>query len=144
MLADPGTGLFIYSTSSDCNTGQTCQIGGTSLATPLFSATLALINQARALLHGGNQSPIGQAAPYLYTHNSQLITAQALNVITPPHQIISGATPISGGPGSAFSIFNYGFNWDSSLTIVENQFWNDVVGVGSPNIPFFVTTMANL
>ncbi|MDI1351609.1 MAG: S8 family serine peptidase, partial [bacterium] len=144
MLGDPRTGLLITAHNAQV------QDGGTSLACPLFSATLVLVNQARNLLHKG--TPIGQAAPYLYQKNAVLLAKRALNLIVPPALIISGATPppatsINGtpAPASAFSIKNKTFGWDSSLTVEpEEQFWNDGVGVGSPNIPNFVQTMANM
>lgn len=144
MLGDPQTGLLIIAE------GAQVQDGGTSLACPLFSATLVLINQARSLLNKG--TPIGQAAPYLYQMNQVLLANRAINLIIPPALIISGATPppatvIQGtpAPASAFTINNKTFGWDSSLTVEpEEQFWNDAVGVGSPNIPNFVLTMANM
>lgn len=144
MLGDPQTGLRIVAE------GAQVQDGGTSLACPLFSATLILVNQARALLNKG--SPIGQAAPYLYQNNQILLANRAINLIIPPALIISGATPppsisIQGtpAPASAFTINNITLGWDSSLTVEpEDQFWNDGVGVGSPNIPNFVLTMANM
>jgi subtilase family serine protease len=140
MLGDPATGLLIIAQ------GVTVQDGGTSLACPLFSASLVLINQARALLSRG---PIGQAAPYLYQNNQTLLANQALNVIAPPSVIISGSTPppittINGTPtpASAFTINNATIGWDSGLTIEpEAQFWNDAVGVGSPNLPNFIASM---
>lgn len=86
--------------------------------------------------------PIGQAAPYLYNHHTSLTNAQALHLIIPPHQIIGGATaPPGGAPSSAFTLSPITFGWDSSLTIIEGQYWNDVVGVGSPNVPNFVWQM---
>ena len=144
MLGDPGTGLLIVAE------GAQVQDGGTSLACPLFSATLVLVNQARSLLN--KCTPIGQAAPYLYKNNQLLLEKRALNLIIPPAVIISGATPppatpISGtpAPASSFTIGHTTFGWDSTLTLEpENQFWNDGVGVGSPNIPNFVLTMANM
>ena len=146
MLADPYTGLTIY------EGGQSFVYGGTSLACPLFSGTLTLLNQERMLLHGNSPRPIGQAAPYLYTNNSTLVYAQALRLISPPHRIIEGARhPPAGAPISAFRIHNsvYGyeltFGWDSSMTLApEKQFWNDGVGVGSPYLPNFLPTMATL
>ncbi|KTD01283.1 S53 family peptidase [Fluoribacter gormanii] len=144
MLGDPQTGLLIIAD------GTQIQDGGTSLACPLFSATLVLVNQARGLLNKG--TPIGQAAPYLYQMNHVLLANRAINLIIPPALIISGATPppsttIQGtpAPASAFTIKNKTFGWDSSLTLEpEDQFWNDGVGIGSPNIPNFVLTMANM
>ncbi|MCL9685137.1 S53 family peptidase [Legionella maioricensis] len=146
MLADPYTGLTIY------EGGQSFVYGGTSLACPLFSGTLTLLNQERMLLNGNRPRPIGQAAPYLYTNNSTLLNAQALRLISPPHLIIEGARrPPAGAPLSAFKIYDtaYGyeltFGWDSSMTLApENQFWNDGVGVGSPYLPNFIPTMATM
>lgn len=144
MLGDPHTGLLIIAQ------GAQVQDGGTSLACPLFSATLVLVNQARSLLNKG--TPIGQAAPYLYQQNPLLLSNKAINLIIPPALIISGATPPPStlihntpAPASAFTINNVTFGWDSSLTVEpENQYWNDAVGIGSPNIPNFVMTMANM
>ncbi|MCL9684347.1 S53 family peptidase [Legionella maioricensis] len=144
MLGDPQTGLLIIAD------GVQVQDGGTSLACPLFSGTLVLVNQARSLLNKGTS--IGQAAPYLYQMNQVLLANRAINLIIPPALIISGATPppsslIQGtpAPASAFTINNITFGWDSALTLEpEDQFWNDGVGVGSPNIPNFVLTMANM
>jgi len=144
MLADPQTGLLIYVN------GGIIQYGGTSLACPLFSGTLLLVNQARSLLNGGAPHPLGQAAPYLYHFNSTLLYGAALNLVAPPHLIISGAMlPPAGAPLSAFTLEFFGtaytFGWDSSVTIApENQFWNDGVGVGTPYIPNFVAVMATL
>ncbi len=144
MLGDPGTGLLIIANGSQVKDG------GTSLACPLFSATLVLVNQARQLLNKG--TPIGHAAPYLYQKNDVLLSQRAINLIIPPALIISGATPppsttIQGtpAPASSFTINAVTFGWDSSLTIEpEDQFWNDAVGIGSPNIPNFVLVMANM
>ncbi|WP_133134984.1 S53 family peptidase [Legionella rowbothamii] len=144
MLGDPQTGLLIIAN------GTQVKDGGTSLACPLFSATLLLVNQARSLLNKG--TPIGQAAPYLYQKNDVLLAHRAINLIIPPALIISGATPPPSttiqntpAPASAFTIGPITFGWDSALTVEpEDQFWNDAVGVGSPNIPNFVIAMANM
>ncbi|KTC64815.1 serine protease, subtilase family (plasmid) [Legionella adelaidensis] len=149
MLADAYTGLNIYVNKK----GATLTYGGASLSTPLFSGVLALVNQARSVKAGGRQNPIGQAAPYLYLNNEQLLATQAIRLVVPPHLIISGAQKVEGsGPKSAFKLLvNFEgeeevitFGWDSSLRITENQFWNDVVGVGSPNIPNFVQVMTTI
>lgn len=138
MLGDPITGLNVVLQ------GQTVVIGGTSLASPLLAGTLTLVNQARTLLNRG--SPIGFLSPYLYTQNNTLRSARAINPIVGPHRIISGASlPPVGAPISAFTINTVTFNWNSSLTTEpEQQFWNDGVGVGSPNVPYFITALANL
>jgi len=135
MLGDPHTGLIIYQNGSPNITG------GTSVGTSLFSGVLTLINQVRM---SKNKTPIGLAAPYFYTRNSPLLHSRSLNTLTAPRQVISGAsTPPSGAPLSAFTIFNVTYGWDSSLTIdPENQFWNDAIGVGTPNVPNFVSQMA--
>lgn len=135
MVADPLTGLNIFVG------GGWRTVGGTSLSNALFSGMLTLINQTRVL---ANKGPLGLAAPYFYTHNSPLSHAEAFNNIQAPHQIISGATaPPAGAPNTAFSIFNITFGWNSSLSITPStQFWNDAVGVDTPNVPNFVKKMA--
>ncbi|MBN9227882.1 MULTISPECIES: S53 family peptidase [Legionella] len=148
MVADYYTGLLIF------QGGAFYKTGGASQSTPLFSGVVTLVNQARAILNGGAQRPIGLVAPYFYTFNSLLTNSKALNLITPPHQIISGATPVNNAPAGSIppvSAFNISvntdvitFNWDGVLSIIESQFWNDVVGVGSPNPPNFVSVMARL
>ncbi|QEY52724.1 S53 family peptidase [Legionella longbeachae] len=146
MLGDPGTGLNIVLD------GAYLQDGGTSLACPLYSATMLLVNQARALL---NKPRIGHTAPYLYQLNTILRFKRALNPIVPPVKVIDGATApdpstYPTAPSTAFVLPNKQgdldiWGWDSALTIApESQFWNDAVGVGSPNLPNFVPVMANL
>jgi subtilase family serine protease len=147
MLADIHTGIIAYYTHG-CENG--CIFGGTSVACPLYSATLTLINQARLMQ---NKPTIGLSAQYLYTFNQTLSQIHGLNFITPPHQSISNPIPNPvGAPNYAFTLFdntfwysqNVTFNWDSSLTMSENQYWNDVVGLGSPNLPVFVPFMSSL
>ena len=134
MLGDPITGLKVY------QNGAWHTVGGTNLASALFSGTLALVNQSRQL---SSKGPIGLAAPYFYIKNSPLLHSNSLKIIIPPHRIISGAsTPPASAPLSAFTIAGKTFGWDSSLTIApEDQLWNDAVGVGSPDIVNFVKQM---
>lgn len=144
MLADLFTGLIIYYTGG-CEQG--CISGGTSLACPLYTSTLALVNQARFLQ---KKQSIGLSAEYLYTLNQALAQNQALNVITPPHLVMSNIPNPANAPNYSFTLYDHSvwfnthitFNWDSSLTMNENQYWNDVVGVGSARIPNFVPFMA--
>lgn len=135
-LGDPETGLAVY-TSYQGRSGYSV-FGGTSLAAPLISASTLLINQSRFLL---GKTPIGLMASYLYSAHDALMQASALNFISPPHKIISGAKSVSGHL-SAFSISGVTFNWDSSLGVLENQFWSDATGLGSPYLPSFIRVMA--
>ena len=48
------------------------------------------------------------------------------------------------GYPSAFKNGSYSFNMDTSLTTPENQFWGDVAGVGSPNIPNFIDLFSTI
>ncbi len=61
MLGDPRTGLLIIANDTQVKDG------GTSLACPLFSATLLLVNQARSLLNKG--TPIVKQ-PLIYTNKT--------------------------------------------------------------------------
>jgi subtilase family serine protease len=70
-LADPFTGAAILITVPDQVPSRLWQVwGGTSVATPMFSALWAIANE-KAEANGG--APLGQAAPYLYTLPSDAI-----------------------------------------------------------------------
>ncbi|MGC1182758.1 S53 family peptidase [Legionella sp.] len=161
MLADQNTGLIIYGTIPclqfyPYNLPSPCSTGSTSLAVQLFSGTLTLVNQVRQL---NGLSRLGLATPYLYANNLTLLQTQSLNVITPPHMLAPGWIVGYTAPGYDFQInafqaaspsqpteyapFNYLYT-NGGQAMEENQFWNDVVGVGSPNIPNFVSTMGTL
>ncbi len=141
MLADPYTGMAINIT--DLSAGDTKPevepYGGTSLASPLFAGVMALVDQARAQNHAG---PAGLASQYLYN-----LPKGALRDVTPPPAGVGNT--VSDDP-SSFSLF-YGsrysgslfaptFNEDSSLATSTG--WDDVTGVGSPDVPGFVTALS--
>jgi subtilase family serine protease len=70
-LADPFTGVAILISIPDQVPEKVWQVwGGTSVATPMFSALWAIANE-EAQANGG--PPLGQAAPYLYTLPSEAI-----------------------------------------------------------------------
>ncbi|WIG60296.1 MAG: peptidase S8 and S53, subtilisin, kexin, sedolisin [Ktedonobacterales bacterium] len=142
MLADPYTGMNVFIT--DQSVGDTSPeiepYGGTSLACPLFSGIMALVNQMRANNH---LAPAGLATQYLYG-----LPAGATNDVSAPPTGVGN--PVSGD-ASAFLLY-YGsrysgrffaptFNQDSSLATGAG--WDDVTGVGSPNAPNFVPAMAS-
>lgn len=138
-LGDGSTGFnFCY----EYNSTTTCQFvrgAGTALSSTIIAASTLLINQARLLQ--GKTTPIGLLAPYLYNNYDNLLLEQAINVMAPPHQIISGATLVTEHPYS-FQLNGYYFNWDSTLGGIETQFWSDATGAGTPNLPNFVPFMA--
>jgi subtilase family serine protease len=153
--ADPFTGVEIVITpDSVAGDPQYVEvIGGTSLATPLFSGTWALVAQKA----GGN---LGNAAPLLYAAN-----AANPGVMTDVQPVSSGANAhgtifYSGIPTSYSqwqlaapyqnseyfweSIWNAGggyyytltFGTDSSLYTAPG--WDNVTGIGTPNGAKFV------
>jgi subtilase family serine protease len=141
MLADPYTGMNVYIT--DLSAGDTSPevevYGGTSLASPLFAGVMALVDQARAQ---AGKAPAGLASQYVYN----LPSAALHDVTAPPTGV---GNPVSGDPSSmglfygsrySGSLFNVTFNEDSSLTTTTG--WDDVTGVGTPNVPAFVSALA--
>jgi subtilase family serine protease len=146
MDGDPYTGLIVYNSASCsgfCGSESGGGIGGTSLSAPLYAGVLALVNQARSLVAGGQPKPIGLITPYLYSHLHTLRRTGALSLVNPPHMMVPGTSIVAGYP-DAFIQGTHIYNIDSSLTIPENQSWNDVVGVGSPSIPNFVQEFSTL
>lgn len=132
MLADPYTGSTIYIT--DHSIGGTSPVaetyGGTSLASPLFSGMMALVDQQRA---SQNKGPTGLAARDLYG----LGTGPLHDITTVPPVAANGLYYQGSVSGS---IFKVSFGQDGSLT--TSLGWDDVTGVGSPNGQSFVTAVA--
>jgi len=154
MLADPFTGVEVIETFG--NQTFVSVVGGTSLATPMFSGVMSIAAQK----NGG--VGLGQAAALLYT-----LPPGAVNDIAPfasPNNVTGTITTPSGtinltadqlaGPlqnttqyysalyNSPFSTrwFVLTFGTDSSLVTAPG--WDNVTGVGTPNGQAFVTAIA--
>src|SRR5215469_10333177 len=153
MLADPFTGAELIETFNGVT--QVGVIGGTSLATPLFSAVMAIASQKAG-------RGLGQAAALVYNLPAGVITdvvpiSAAMNA--------TGTITTSGGTTNvtadqlAQPLFNtttyYGalynspfstrwfvltFGTDSSLGTAVG--WDNVTGVGTPNGQAFVNAIA--
>ena len=140
MLADPFTGVeFIQTIGGQLSVGV---VGGTSLATPLFSGIMAIAAQAAG--HG-----LGQAAALVYSLPAGAVTD--ILAVSSPNDVTGSinGTPFSAdqlaaplGNTTAFysAIYNSPFStrWfvitfgtDSSL--VTGPGWDNVTGVGTPN-----------
>jgi subtilase family serine protease len=155
-LADPFTGAVILISIPGQVPEQVYQVvGGTSLATPMFSALWAIANQ-EALAGGGTE--LGQAAPYLYTlpagtisdivpvtsatnvtgsvqdsHGTKKYSAPRLAGATPTeHQFVSALWDIFTEEETAAVV---SFGTDPGLKIATG--WDEVTGVGTPNAQAF-------
>ena len=155
-LADPFTGAVILISIPGQVPEQVYQVvGGTSLATPMFSALWAIANQ-EALAGGGTE--LGQAAPYLYT-----LPAGTISDIVP----VTSATNVTGSVQDSHGTKKYSAARLAGATPAEHQFvsalwdifteeetaavvsfgtdpglktttgWDDVTGVGTPNAQAF-------
>jgi subtilase family serine protease len=147
MLADPFTGAEIIQTIA--GTTYVEVIGGTSLATPMFSGVMAIASQKAG-------SGLGQAAPLLYG-----LSAPAITDVSHPDGSNNVTGTINGTPVSAddlagpldgvsnyYSAFYNGastrwyvlsFGTDSSL--VTGPGYDNVTGVGTPNGAAFVNAL---
>jgi subtilase family serine protease len=161
MLADPYTGVEIIESNPDGSLGIGV-IGGTSLASPMFSGLMAIATQA----NGG--VGLGQAAPLLYQANMTSSTSTS----TPLYDVtaLGSSTNVSGsitdsagthnvsaddlaapldGTSTYYSAFYNSpistrwyvitFGTDSSLQTGAG--WDDVTGVGTPNGANFVNAL---
>jgi subtilase family serine protease len=155
-LADPFTGAVILISIPGQLPEQVYQVvGGTSLATPMFSALWAIANQ-EALAGGGTE--LGQAAPYLYS-----LPAGSVSDIVP----VSSATNVTGSIQDSHGTKKYSAARLAEATPAEHQFvsalwdifteeetaavvsfgtdiglktapgWDNVTGVGTPNAQAF-------
>jgi subtilase family serine protease len=137
-LADPNTGVAILISLPGIDPPQAWQvIGGTSLATPMFSALWAIANQE--VTASGGLSPLGQAAPYLYSMPADTIrdvvpVTSAHNVTASikestgttkynPSQVMGGAagtdfiSALWDDPYQAFTMVVYSFGTDCSAAL---------------------------
>jgi len=119
MLADPMTGFLIGQTSRAGSYGESV-IGGTSLACPLFTATVALAQQ-----NAGRS--FGFANPLLYQASVQ----GAFRDIQP------GASPQAVAvPGGVVTTFGY-----PNLAIQTAVGYDNVTGLGVPNGATFLESV---
>jgi subtilase family serine protease len=153
-LADPFTGAAILISVPGQVPEQVWQVwGGTSLATPMFSALWAIANQ-EALAGGG--APLGQAAPYLYSMPAgtifDIVPLSSTNNVTGTIQDANGTTKytaaeLSGSPKTKFisALWDYPFlesttailTFGEDLGLKTKTGWDDVTGVGVPNAKAF-------
>jgi len=122
MLADPFTGFIIGQT--DPSTGKYSEgaIGGTSLACPLFAATMVLAQQ-----HAHKK--FGFANPLLYKH------ANAFRDIVPTNPPQAVALPLGDGTNAAVP-FDF-----PGLSIKTAAGWDAVTGLGVPNGAAFIANI---
>src|SRR5581483_4160948 len=149
-LADPYTGVNIVITP-DGVVGDPQYfevIGGTSLATPMFSGLWAIANQA-----AGTAAPLGQPAPYLYSLPTGAITDVLAvdnghdvkgKIYAPKTPVLIESAADLAQPlentttflsafyhGSSTRYYDLTFGTDSSL--FTGVGWDNVTGLGTPN-----------
>ena len=118
MLADPYTGIIIGITSPRTGVYRQEAIGGTSLATPLFTATVALAQQ-----YTGKKFGSGNAAFYKASKKSAFI------------DIKPGKPEAVAYPGGQATTFDYHGSENTNGTAVG---YDTVTGLGVPNgVTFF-------
>ncbi|MGA7357698.1 MAG: S53 family peptidase [Candidatus Sulfotelmatobacter sp.] len=145
-IADPYTGVNIIQTIS--GTTYLEVYGGTSLATPTFSALWAIANQAV-----GSNAPLGQAAAMLYSLPAGAITdIKPVNngldvhgkIVNPPSPVLVETAADLAQPlgntttflsalyhGSSTRWYDLTFGTDTSLVTAPG--WDNVTGLGTPN-----------
>jgi len=148
-LADPFTGGVIAISEPFVSPALEWTVyGGTSLATPMFSALWAIANQEAG-------APLGQAAQYLYSMPAGTITdvvpvTSTTNVtasiresstVTDRYTAAEVASPLETTTKFVSALWNYPdtedtvyvltFGTDSGLKTAPG--WDDVTGLGTPN-----------
>ena len=125
MDADPTTGMLVGQTQSfpDGVYYDEYRIGGTSLASPLFTGMTAL-----ALQHAGGG--VGLLNPTIYGQSTSGVFTDVAG--SPPDAgniRVDYANGVDDSAGLLYSVRT--FNQDSSLSVRPG--WDDVTGLGSPN-----------
>ena len=156
-LADPYTGVEIIQTISGTQYIET--IGGTSLATPMFSALWAIANQkanttvglgdaASQLYSGMPSGAIKDVVPFSTANNVHgTLTDQygtyleSSTTLAAPLSYTRGFYSALYQGASSHSWYDLTFGTDS--TLFTKQGWDNVTGWGTPNGLSFVTAIAN-
>ena len=155
-VADPYTGVNVVVTLGGVT--QIGAVGGTSLATPMFSALWAITNQA-----AGTAAPLGQAAPYLYALPAGAIKdVKAINggdvagnIVNPPSKVTVETARGLAQPLDNTTIFLsalyhgsstrwYDLTFGTDTTQVTGTGWDNVTGLGTPNGLSFVQGVVTL
>ncbi len=155
-VADPYTGVEIVESLDSQGDQGIGVIGGTSLATPMFSALWSI-----AVQRAGH--PLGQAAPYLYelppgavtdiggTPNLQSNVTGVLQDANGTQNLTSWdlALPLQGLPSFVSALYNSPFStrwfvltFGTDSTLQTGPGWDPATGVGSPNGWNFVQAFA--
>ena len=148
MLADPFTGVEIIETID--GTLSVGVIGGTSLATPMFSGIMAIAAQKAG--HG-----LGQAAPLLYGLPAGAVSdvvafSSPNNVMGKINATMFSADQLAGPLVNTTSYFSAIYNspfstrWDvltfgTDSSLVTGPGWDNVTGVGTPNGANFINAI---
>jgi subtilase family serine protease len=152
LLADPQTGAELIETFNGVT--EVGVIGGTSLATPMFSAVMAIASQKAG--HG-----LGQAAALVYNLPAGAITdvvpvsapTNATGTITTSGGTVSLTTQQLVGPTGSTVYYAPLYNsplsgrWDvltfgTDSSLITAPGWDNVTGVGTPNGQVFVNAIA--
>ena len=168
MDADPYTGFLIGETyliagnpvsDAGCTptsaTREYCEsgIGGTSLASPLFAGTLALVDQLR---HANGLGDLGMANPRLYKlkvgkPGSTTTPLADIQAPAPPTAVLRGyvndltrvrVVTINSVPGPFGPLCVTSFcNGQDSWILQTKPSYDDITGVGTPYAPTFVAKL---
>ncbi len=148
MLADPFTGVeFIETLNGQLSVGV---VGGTSLATPLFSGIMAIAAQKAG--HG-----LGQAAPLVYGLPAGAV-ADVVALSSPgdvtgtinatAYSAAQLAAPLENTTAFYSAIYNSPFStrwfvitFGTDTSLVTGPGWDNVTGVGTPNGLNFVNAV---
>jgi subtilase family serine protease len=87
-VGDPNTGVAVYVTAPSTGQGRWVTVGGTSLSVPIWAATIAIINQGRALLGLGTLDGPTQTLPAIYASPAYAF-----------HDVAGGSNGYAAGPG---------------------------------------------
>ncbi len=148
MLADPFTGAeFIETLNGQLSVGV---VGGTSLATPLFSGIMAIaaqkaghgLGQAAALVYG---LPAGAVTDVLAVSSANDVTG---TINATPYSAAQLAAPLENTTSFYSAIYNSPFStrwfvitFGTDTSLVTGPGWDNVTGVGTPNGLNFVNAV---
>ncbi len=99
MDADPNTGVPVYDSYDEGASTPWVQVGGTSLATPMWAGVIAIADQGRKINGEGTLDGPTATLPMLYALATPLSSSAGGYTSGAFHDITSGSNGYSAGPG---------------------------------------------
>jgi subtilase family serine protease len=143
--ADPDSGVYVYDTWNEGQGGGYFQVGGTSLASPLWAGMIGIVNQGRTLAGESTLNGYTQTLPMLYSLPSSdfhdvTTGSNGTYSAAPGYDLVTGlGTPVANLLVPALAGYGTTAPSVSAPTGVVNATWNTANAYSATALPVSVT-----